>query len=204
MLVEKMEKREEDLKKKHYYNKGFRCENCGKLITNKTKTKKCKSCAILGHPGYLKKHTKETREKLSLALTGRKLSRKTKEKLRKINLGKKHTEETKERQRISHPPKQGLTIDPRGYYKSYCPKHPKANYGRVRTQIIIMEKHIGRYLREGEIVHHKNCNKKDNRIKNLVIVTMAEHRRIHAKLQGKHSEEHRKKISEALKRSDVK
>lgn len=44
---------------------------------------------------------------------------------------------------------------------------------------VIMEKHIGRKLGRDEIVHHLNENKRDNRIDNLIIVTRAEHGRMH-------------------------
>ena len=45
----------------------------------------------------------------------------------------------------------------------------------------VMEQYIGRKLSNKEIVHHKNGNKADNRIKNLEIVTRAEHAHIHNK-----------------------
>jgi hypothetical protein len=59
-------------------------------------------------------------------------------------------------------------IDAHGYRRLYKPLHPNANgSGYVLDHVAVMAKQIGRPLRKGETVHHRNGIRDDNRIENL-------------------------------------
>lgn len=71
--------------------------------------------------------------------------------------------------------KGGRKLDKDGYVLLWMPQHPDAVQNYVREHRLVMEKHLGRRLRKGEIVHHKNGKKDDNRLRNLELTTKSGH-----------------------------
>ncbi|MDP4108242.1 MAG: HNH endonuclease [Bacillota bacterium] len=71
-------------------------------------------------------------------------------------------------------------ITKQGYIIVHTPDHPfSSKHGYVLQHRLVMEKHLGRYLYPGEVVHHLNGNKNDNRIENLEVMTNSEHTAMH-------------------------
>lgn len=67
-----------------------------------------------------------------------------------------------------------------GYIKTYCPDHPRAHKdGYVLLHTVVMERHLGRYLADDEVVHHINHDRADNRIENLMLMKKKEHMSMH-------------------------
>lgn len=101
---------------------------------------------------------------------------------KKYALGTKRTEEQKknlsEAKRL-----KGIGCKKRradGYIAIHFPDHPKSNKdGYIMEHDLIMECFIGRWLKDDEVVHHKNKIRDDNRIENLQLMTFKEHARLH-------------------------
>ena len=69
-----------------------------------------------------------------------------------------------------------------GYIYVYCPKHPFAHHGYVKKATLVMEKHIGRYIKPPKIIHHVNGIKTGGRLENLQLcANHSEHRHAHKK-----------------------
>ena len=65
----------------------------------------------------------------------------------------------------------------KGYVYILCKEHPTSDRdGYVPEHRIVMEKSIGHFLENGEVVHHKNGKRDDNRIENLALMaSQSEH-----------------------------
>lgn len=101
---------------------------------------------------------------------------------------------TKKSQRGANNPawKGGRHVDSRGYVTVVVddddeigmamvrakPSHTKYGWCHIHEHRLVMAHHLGRPLDRGEVVHHINGNRTDNRIENLSLVaSRAEHAR---------------------------
>jgi len=148
-----------------------KCPICNSVIKNKSSKYCSRKCYYVARkqglykPYWLGKHrSKETNKKISLANKGKK----------PWCTGKKLTEKHKKNLSISHQGiyvgdkhpnwKGGRHVDERGYIRVWIASK-KWRY----EHNLVMEKHLGRKLKKGEVVHHINQNKSDNRITNLML-----------------------------------
>lgn len=141
--------------------------------------------------GY--KQTTEHIRKRMLNHIGAKRSLKTRENISKAKIGKKINLSLKEynRRKISWLGKNnprwnnGHKIEDHRYILIYMPNHPrKNNNGYVREHILVMEKKLGRFLTKQEVVHHLDCNPKNNDISNLYLFpNQSEHAKYHRMIE---------------------
>lgn len=77
--------------------------------------------------------------------------------------------------------KGGIKSRKDGYIMEYQKDHPSRNGrpGYVLQHRLVMERHLGRFLSDDEVVHHVNENPSDNRIDNLQVMTQSEHAALH-------------------------
>ncbi len=122
------------------------CDTCGKELTITQKHRNCPKCR-----GDAKRHPCKKCEKLvrggSVHCTGC---------LGEIRKGSDNAHW-----------KDGKTHHKKGYVLIRSYGHPRQSNHYVFEHIIVMEKHLGRFLMDGENVHHRNGVKDDNRLENL-------------------------------------
>lgn len=142
-------------------------------------------------PNGVYPRTLEHRRNISIALTGKRLTKEHKKNvsntvkllwqnpehrkhMSEVHKGKKASEETRKlmsemrKGEKNHNWKGGKFDRGEGYIKILSSEHPhRDTKGYVYEHRLVMEKHLGRYLAPEEVVHHINKNPSDNRIENL-------------------------------------
>jgi len=120
------------------------------------------------------KFSEEHKRKLGLARKGKKYPKLSEALKGKIppNKGIPHTQATKDKISKTKTGKlrKGGYRKNMGYMYIYTPNHPFIYSEKyVAQHRLVMEKHLGRYLKPTEIVHHINGIRDDNRIDNLML-----------------------------------
>ena len=72
-----------------------------------------------------------------------------------------------------HPHTGGISKNRQGYVREYI------NGKYVFQHRLVVERAIGRKLRDDEIIHHKDRDKSNNSLDNLEILSSSEHTKIH-------------------------
>jgi len=107
----------------------------------------------------------------------------TKAKLAAASAGRKHTEDAKDKLRcrtgsMNAQWRNGITITAGGYLKFTSSPANGEHMGKF-LHTVVAEWSVGRPLKEGEVVHHKDRNKTNNSPENLQVMTASEHALLH-------------------------
>ncbi len=128
-----------------------------------------------------KKHSEKTRIKISLGNKGKNVSQETKTKM--SNKRKEYIKFHPQMGKNNPNWKGGRKICPKGYVYIHLPTHKFCDCkGYIPEHRLVIEKHLGRYLKPNEIPHHINNIKSDNRIENFMLFkNRGYHRLFHIK-----------------------
>lgn len=94
-----------------------------------------------------------------------------------------YSKDMKNRTGIKHPRfKYKIAYGRHGrYFAVLSPHHPYADgKGYVMEHRLVMEKHIGRFLKPDEVIHHIDENPKNNDISNLRLMVKTDHDQLHS------------------------
>jgi hypothetical protein len=131
------------------------------------------------HPSFGKHSSENKKKKLSM-----KAKERYKDKRNHPWFGRKHSDKTRlklslqRRGELNHRWKGGR-FKSNGYIYRWSPEHPFAMKCSSKMYVLehrlIMEDKLGRHLKNGEVVHHINGIRDDNRIENLKLTTTGKH-----------------------------
>jgi len=111
------------------------------------------------NPMFGRKHSKKSKELMSKKAIGRIFSASTRKKLSDKKIGRNNNRWLGGKQIMSN-----------DYVAIYSPNHPnKSVRNSVFEHRLVMEKHIGRYLKKAEVVHHIDRNRSNNKLSNLML-----------------------------------
>jgi uncharacterized protein (DUF1330 family) len=142
-----------------------KCEcGCGQEIPDLRTDGKPQSY-VFGHAWKGKSRkpfTQEHRLKIAAARSKQIITEDHKKKIKRSMAGKNKLNE--------NPMWKGGITNVLGYRLIKAPNHPNHNqHGYVKEHHLVIERKLGRYIKRGEVVHHINGIRNDNRIENLML-----------------------------------
>jgi hypothetical protein len=183
------------------------CISCKKQITGYASwVKRAKFCSNECRYGWMKENFNHSKKSIKRMSDGKKwfytthsawnknkkMPKSFGEKLRKLFSGRIVSDITKKRMKRNHadyrmnkhPRWKGGFYFRDGYVYVISKEHPFANgIGYVKKSRLTMEKHLTRFLKPEEVVHHINGIRNDDRIENLKLFkNNSEHRKHHVGL----------------------